>query len=119
MAKANPYYLGLGYYESIESKKNILSSEMSLLNMIKIMRRYYALRTTELEVKSKMQKSMGDLNLTINKIKSFFPEVKSPEKTKKEEVKKKEAALAPKERFDADLEAQVKEIQERLKAIEG
>ena len=118
MAKENLYYFGLGYYESVESKKDLLSSEMSLLNLIKAMRRYYALRTTELIIKSRMQKSMKELDLKINKIRAFFPLLKTPEK-KKEEIAGKENIFTTKERFDADLEAQVREIQEKLKAIEG
>ncbi len=119
MTKGNPYYFGLGYYESIESKKNLLSLEMSLLNIIKVMRKYYELRAKELIIKSEMQKAMKELDITINKTRSFLPFLKNSQKEKKEELVNKDAAFTIKKKFDADLEAQVREIQERLKAIEG
>lgn len=112
----NPVYIRFGYDEAIESKKEVLSSEMSLLNIMKIMRRYNSLRNEELKMKTQMYKMVKDLNIAVRKTRTAFPFLKIPQKAKREEVVNKEVTI-PKEHFDADLEAQLKDIQERLKSI--
>ncbi len=114
--ESNPVYFGVGYYEALESKKDILSSEMSFLNLIKIIRRYNSLKMEELIVKERMYKAIKELNGLMKKTKASFPFLKIPEKAKREEVIKKEITL-PEERFDEDLENQLRDIQEKLKSI--
>jgi hypothetical protein len=110
----NPVYVRLGYYESIESKKNLLSSEMSLLNIIKIARRYNSLKQEELDLKNKIYKAVRELDASLRRTRDTFPFFKVPQITKKEEVKKE---IVTKDRYDKDLELQLKEIQDKLKSI--
>lgn len=112
----NPVYIRFGYDESIESKKEILSSEMSLLNIMKIMRRYNFLKNEELKMKSQIYKMIKDLNIAVRKTRTSFPFLKIPQKAKREEVISKDITIT-REHFDADLEAQLRDIQERLKSI--
>ena len=118
MKEENPVYFGLGYYEFIESRKSLLSSEMSLLNIIKIIRRYNSLRTEELQIKSRMHKAAKELDLQMKKTRSSFPFLKIPQKAKREEVNKKENIIR-KDNSNNDLEYELREIQERLRSIEG
>ncbi len=117
MADENPIYLRLGYDESVEAKKEILSSEISFLNIMKIMKRYNSLRKEELGLKLQLYKSVKELNVAIRKTRSDFPFIKLPNQPKKEEPKKKEVVSIFKESFDTDIENQLQKIQDRLKSI--
>ena len=116
MEEENPVYFGLNYYESVEAKKNLLSAEMFLLNMMKIIRRYNILRAEELKIKFQVHKAIKKLDVAVRKTNSSFPFLKIPEKIEKMESFKKETKMI-KNKFDEDLELQLREIQEKLRAI--
>jgi hypothetical protein len=137
MEKENPVYLKLGYYESLGAKRDILSSQASLLNVIKIMRRYNSLREEELRIKANLHKQIKELNSKVKETKSYFPFFEIPEKLKKkisklkkeesikepvkEHVKKimtKPEIKVPVTRYDHSLESELQNIQDRLRAIE-
>jgi hypothetical protein len=117
----NPVYLKLGYYETLEAKRDLLSSEMSFLNVLKIMKRYNALRAEEIKLKLEMYRTIRELDLSLRKTKSSFPFLKIPEKARRQEIVKREtireAKPAREEIVDEDLESQLRSIQERLKSI--
>jgi len=117
MEEQNPVYLRLSYSESAESKKSILSLEISILSLIKIMRRYNGLRTEELRLKSDINNAMKILGNKIKGVQASFPFVKLPKKAKVEEIKKRTEDIE--ENLDADLESQLREIQGKLKLIQG
>jgi len=112
----NPVYFRLGYYESLDSKKEILSSEMSFINIIKIARRYNSLRKEELDIRTKIQRLVKELDLALRKTKASFPFLKIPEKARRVEIKK-EIEYPRKKDFDESLEKELKSIQEKLKSI--
>lgn len=91
---------------------------MSLLNIIKIIRRYNTLKIEELKIRSRLFKAIKDLNITIKKTESTFPFIKIPQKIKREDLNKEKITIITQEKFDADLEAQLKDIQSRLRAME-
>ncbi|MCL5018635.1 MAG: hypothetical protein M1416_02635 [Candidatus Pacearchaeota archaeon] len=111
----NPVYFRVGYYESLESKKQILSSEMSFLNIIKIARRYNSLRKEELEIRGKIYKAIKELDLALRKTKASFPFLKIPETPKRVEIRRE--VTAPRKDFDESLEMELRKIQEKLKSI--
>jgi len=116
----NPVYLKLGYDESIKSKKDLLFSELSLLTILKIIKRYNLLRTEELRIKSEVYKTMKELDISMKKTKSVFPFLKIPERARRQEIKKIEYTeeIKPiREVYDEDLESQLRDIQERLKSM--
>ena len=121
MNNENPVYLKLGYYESLEAKKDLLSSEMSFLNLMRAMKRYNALRLEEMELKSGMYKAIRELDSSLKKTKASFPFLKIPERAKREEIVKREAKEEIKpireQTFDEDLESQLRAIQEKLNSI--
>jgi len=117
MTNENPVYLKLEYFESIESKKNILSSEMSLINIMKIINRYKSLREDEFILRTQMYKLIKEANLAIRKTKTSFPFINLPEKHKIEEIKIVKAKKAREEKIDTSLEFQLRDIQERLKQM--
>ena len=69
----NPVYIRLEYDESLESKRDLLSSEMSFLNILRAIKRYNALREEELRIKSEMYKMIRELDASIKKTKASFP----------------------------------------------
>ncbi len=112
---ANPIYFRLGYDESLESKKDLLSSEMSFLNIVKIARRYNSLRAEEAEIKNRICKAIKELDAALKKTKASFPFLKIPERAKREELRKETGTI--KRNIDDDLEGELRKIQERLKSI--
>ncbi|VVB83258.1 Uncharacterised protein [uncultured archaeon] len=116
MEQKNPVYVKMEYSESIESKKNILSTEVSLLNLIKSLKEYHSIRLEELKIKAQIYKAIKELNLTMRKTKSTFPFLKIPEKNKKENLPLREARV-PKEKVDNNLESELQEIQEKLRNL--
>jgi Fe2+ transport system protein B len=115
MAEGNPVYLRLGYNEALESKREVLSSEILLLNMIKTIKRYNALKEEEFGLKVQLYKLVKELGMSVRKTKATFPFVKVPEKIKEKEAGEKR--IVAKEKLDEDLETQLRKIQERLKSI--
>jgi len=114
MTDENPVYFGLKYSTSLESKKELLSLEMSFLNLIKIIRKYNLLRQEEFKIKLRLYKSIKELNTKMKKTYSSFPFLKIPKQMQRPELRKN---LMPKEEIDVNLESQLKDIQEKLKAI--
>ncbi|VVB83988.1 Uncharacterised protein [uncultured archaeon] len=116
MAEKNSVYVKLDYGESLESKKNLLLSEASLLNLLKIIKRYNAIRLEEFKAKAKIKKALKELEGTIKEAQSFFPFFKIPERMKKENSAESGAAKVKK---DNDLEFQLMEIQRKLNLLGG
>ena len=116
MTTENPVYLRLESPEARKSKRDVLSTEMSLLNIIKTIKNYKELREEEFVLRMQMYKLIKEANLAIRKTRLSFPFIRLPEKQKIEELKVKERK---KERMreDMDLEFQLKEIQEKLKRM--
>jgi len=116
MTTENSVYLRLESPEARSSKKDILSAEISLLNIIKSIKNYKQLREEEFILRMQMYKLIKETNLAIRKTRSSFPFIRLPEKQKIEELKVKEKnKIEMKE--DMDLEFQLREIQERLRQM--
>jgi hypothetical protein len=117
MIDENPVYFKLDYNESLESKKDILYSEMSLLSLLKIIKKYNVWRSGELEAKTQLYKRIKELELAVKKIKTSLPFLKIPEKEKKEELKKEVKIIKKDEDLDYDLKLQLQEIQNKLDSL--
>ena len=114
MEQKNPVYVKMGYDESLESKKSLLSTEVSLLNLIKSLKAYHSIRIEEFKIKAAIYKAIKELNLTMRKTKSTFPFLKLPERAKKENLILREI---PKGRTDNNLELELQEIQKKLASL--
>lgn len=116
----DPVYIKLEYDESVQSKKELLLLELSLLTLLKEIKRYSSLRLEELSMKSSLYKTIRELSISMKKTMSTFPFLKIPEQAKRNEIIRKEKPkeiIQTKEIFDEDLESQLKSIQDRLKTI--
>jgi hypothetical protein len=118
MSDENPVYLKLEYDESLESKRDILSSEMFLLNIIKIIKRYDSLREEELELKNQLYKNIKEFNTLLKKARVSFPFLKLPENLKREDIRTDSREIKKGKYADEDLESQLRQIQEKLRDME-
>lgn len=72
--KMETKYIKLEYEESLETKKNLLSSQLNLLRTSKNLRNYKILRAKEIAIKNKLNVSLKNLKAKISLIQSTFPE---------------------------------------------
>lgn len=107
--------------EAIRSKKDVLSAEMDLLKIAMVIKEYHGLRMKELETKREMLKKLRGLNNNIRHVQRFLPKVKIPRILQKEgyeEIKANEKIeRVEKPKYSLDIQSQIQDIQEQLKAM--
>lgn len=113
------------YDSAIETKKDILATEIDLLRISQRLKKYRELRLAELEIKGQMDKKLRSMKLDIGRLQNLFPSIQipkilKPQKEKKQEPIHEEVPMetieeAP-EMSSVDLELQ--EIQRRLNALQ-
>ena len=63
----------LDYEEAISAKKNLLTSELDLLHILKRIRTYKILRKKEIAERNKLKIHIGNLKARFNLLASTFP----------------------------------------------
>ena len=120
MKEESVVYVKLEYEEALQSKRDILAAQIGLLKIIKMMKNYRIIRLEELKLKEKMYKKIKDLISNIKKIKTSFPTVKVPQlKKSDDELFREKLKETKKSSGDDGLDAQLQEIQDKLRAIGG
>jgi hypothetical protein len=88
-------YIQIGYKEAIEAKKQILSSEINILNITKKISSYKKIRKSEIIKKTKLKRAIKHNIAIINSLSREMPEVESsrtaPKKENKLEINKKKS----------------------------
>lgn len=103
-------HVRIDYEEAIDSKKNLLSSEIGLLHVTKRISSYRALRRKENALRMKLKSSIGLLKTRFSLIESTFPE-----DSIKPEIKRK---TSQKEQVEKpSLEQELKDIQRKLERL--
>ena len=74
--------------EAIGIKRDVLTSEMELLKIIRIMRKYKILRMRELRLKEKLRKNMSTSVTNIKKLQIMLPKGRIPKIDHGEEEEK-------------------------------
>jgi hypothetical protein len=115
MTGQNVVHVKLDYEESIQAKKDLLSSERDFIRILKTVKRYELLRKKELTTKLKIQNKIRYLKINLGRLNTIFPKIKLPDILRRNEVIE-EKPLKDKDK-DRDLESQLIEIQERLKRL--
>ncbi len=119
MTNENLIHVKLEYDEAVKSKKDILSSEANLLRIIRAIKKYQGYRMDELRLKERLYKKAKELKTSIGQLQQLLPKLKIPSLLREqEEPQKKEKIITKKDKEDDDLEAQLQEIQEKLRQIE-
>ena len=119
MIKENLIHVKLEYGEALEAKKDILSSEMGILKISKIMKRYHLLRTDEFRNKMKLLRKMTELKSSISGLQQTLPKIKIPKLLEKEKKPERVGKITEEEydKYEGDLETQLRKIQEKLREI--
>jgi len=107
-------HVRLEYEDAIQSKKDILSSEMDLLKIIQTMKKYHELRSEEFKLKIKLYKQIKILLTEIRRLQTNLPKLKMPQILKEHKTKE---ISQKKEIIDYNIESQLKEIQEKLNSL--
>jgi len=119
MKEQSLIHVRIDYSDAIQSKKDLLSSEREFIRIIKIMKRYGALRKDEMNTRLRLQKKMKDLKMNLGKLHDLLPKIKIPEILKKGNLleEEKTPSKEKKELNAPDLESQLREIQDRLRRL--
>ena len=122
------------YSAGVDSKRDVLSTEMNLLKINQIIKRFEEYRLDELEIKIGLEKKLRSLKLDIGRLQNLLPEVKIPkilEKAHKKIIEERKAGKVTKPEIvekikvkekrkptpKDDIEEELEEIQKRLSAL--
>jgi len=113
-------HVKLEYNEALQSKKDILNSELGLIQVAKAIKKHQILRLDELKVKLRLYRKLKELKTNIGKLQQVLPKIKIPDilsgrREFHEEHKTK--STVEKRARDNSLEFQLQEIQARLKEL--
>ncbi|MAG02700.1 hypothetical protein CMI42_05160 [Candidatus Pacearchaeota archaeon] len=101
-------HVRIGYDEALRSKRNLLNSEINLLQITKSIRNYRLFRKKEFTARNKLKSQMKSLRLKFNLLASTFPE---QEKVKTKKVVKKE------DKVSRDVQEELEEIKRKLENL--
>ena len=129
------------YSAGVQCKRDLLSTELDMLKINKRIRRYQELRMNELDIKMQIDRKMKAFKLNIGRLQNLMPDLKIPqilEKAHKKILEERKAghphkALAVQKKVKvieksapmavestpSGLDAELMEIQNRLRALSG
>jgi small-conductance mechanosensitive channel len=133
MKGENLIHIKFEYFAGVQSKRDILSTEMDLLRMNKILNRYKEYRMQELELKSDAERKFRALKLDFGRLQNLLPSPQVPQILEKAHKKVEEEKNAGEEEIEItetpkirmeepkkdNLDAQLREIQKKLNALAG
>jgi len=119
MKNENLIHVKFEYEEACQSKKDVLSLEMTLLKILRTIKEYHPLRLEELKIKLKLYKKIKELITDIGKLQTTLPKLKIHEILKEEEKLDKSKIKEIKNgKYDRSLEFQLREIQDKLNKLQ-
>jgi hypothetical protein len=115
--KMETRHVKLNHGEALDAKKQLLSSEMSMLQIIKRMRNYKLLRKKEFTNRNHLKTNISAVRTKINLIFSTFPEEEKVSKIIRMDSKKisKEEKDGKESR---SLQRELEDIQRKLRQLE-
>lgn len=117
-------HVGLDRGECLDSRKDMLISEQSLLQIISHMKGYTSLRKQEYALKNKIKAGLAEIHKEIGKIELTMPKggiahVRESLPEKKQKLKFKEAKIKEKKiKTKSNIETQLEEIQAKLSRLQ-
>jgi len=118
MIKENLIHIKLGYGEALQTKRDLLSSQIILLRIAKTIKGYDFYRSNELELKSILYKEIKELKMNLGKLQKTLPKLKIPDILKKEGQEKTEPKSKKIKSPERNIEEQLQEIQKRLNELQ-
>ncbi len=113
-------HVKLEHDEALQSKKDVLGSELGILKIAKAIKKHQILRSDELKAKLRLHRKLKELKTNIGKLQQVLPKIKIPnillrgEESPEEHIVK---SKVEKRAHDSSLEVQLQEIQARLKEL--
>lgn len=117
MNKPENLHIKLEYEEGMNSKRDIISSELDLVNIMKSIARYKFLRTEELRLKSKFYRDIKKILMDIKLLETTMPKVEIPKILRHPQERKEEIKTSLRPKGEEGLEEQLREIQRKLQAL--
>lgn len=116
-------HVKFGHEEARQSQKDVLSLEMNLLKILKVIKKYHPIRSEELKTKLKLHRKLKEVITNMGRLQTTLPKLKIPEILKKEHEEDKKLhepkiKEIKKEKYDEGLESQLQEIQDRLNKLQ-
>ncbi len=108
-------HIKITHEDALASKKNLLTSEINLLQTLRKVKNYRILRKKEITSKNKLKTQLTSLKSKLNLIESTFPE---PETKIKKSERKERISKKDKER-GLDLHNELQEIKSKLARLGG
>ncbi|GAH97997.1 unnamed protein product [marine sediment metagenome] len=118
MKNENLIHVKLEYGEALQSKRDVLSSEMNLLRITGIIKKYRILRLEELKIKSKLYRKIKEVITNMRNTQTTLPKLKIPEILKKTEETEKPELQIKEKQYDGSLGSQLQEIQDKLNSLQ-
>jgi hypothetical protein len=132
--KSDIIHLRFNLADAMHSRKEMLESEVTLIDVHQHLKNYADLRKKELKLKEKLKRKLISVEKEIKKIKSVLPSARIPEKGKikgkemrmeekirkiPEEVRQKVKIKSEQEkRYASELEKQLSEIRSKLQKLQ-
>lgn len=104
-------HVKLDYETSLSSKKQLLSAELNLLQIIRKIKAYNFLRKREFAAKKEFKKTISSLKSRVNSVEATFPEQDLKKKKMSKVIKK----IRKKER--SNLKNELDEIKKKLERL--
>lgn len=115
-------YVRLEGNEGILAKRYFLSAEMNLLRILKAIKNYHEVRLSELKSKTRLLNNIKEVGQNIKKIQMNIPKLTTSHsfvrenESRKVEIRERKEVIKPGQ--DRDLEMQLREIQDKLRALQ-
>jgi hypothetical protein len=139
MSSENLIHVKLEYDEAVQSKKDVLLTEIDLIKMAQAVRKYKEFRLKELDMKYELMERLKSLHITMRRARAYLPKLQIPKIIKhyeekrineekqfekiEEKILERPAKIKPKPVHKEepvpkdDLESQLREIQSRLSKL--
>jgi len=101
----------IDYAQGLSIKKQLLSSEISLIYIAKTLSRYRMLRKKEFILKSQLKTAMALLKAKMNLFLSTLPDIPNPQESQKTSKKEKNQE-------DKSLSEELQDIQDKLAKLQ-
>jgi hypothetical protein len=103
-------HIKLGYEEALSAKKQLLSSELNVLQTVRNLKNYSLLRKGELSEKNRLGASLSSLKAKINLLQSTLPKEELHSKIGKTSKRRKNL----KDKETTEITDELEDIQARL-----
>ena len=124
MKEENFIHIKLDYGEALQSKKDILFSEIDLLRTLKIIKKYHEFRSKEFEIKEDYHKKLREILIDLRKVQALLPTIKIPKILNQEQITEEKITepkitkVLPTKKYTDEIEIQLQEIKDKLKSLE-